>query len=358
MAQVSVLGLGAMGSTLARVLLERGHEVTVWNRSDSERAAAVAAAGAARAATPAAAVVRRPAACSCASPTTRRPTRCWRRPACSTALAGRTFVQLTNGNEEQVRAQLARVRAAGGRMLAGGILGYPRHIGRPETVIMYAGDAAAFEEHAATLADLAGAQRYYGEDPGPPNAVYVAAFGFYFAALAGFLEAAALAESRGVPPGEFAAAMPGMAALLLDHIDDAARRIEEDDYAGDQATVDVHLVGFGAPAADARGRRPRVADDRRLRGVLPPGAAAGEGGEDIAALFKRIRGARRTARRAQRQATKGGRGLWAPPRRSSRGGLWRRGRPRAWKPQSPSAFEPSVTMPSVLRGVKSGMRGM
>ena len=34
MAQVSVLGLGAMGSRLATVLLERGHEVTVWNRCD------------------------------------------------------------------------------------------------------------------------------------------------------------------------------------------------------------------------------------------------------------------------------------------------------------------------------------
>ena len=33
MAQVSVLGLGAMGSTLARVLAEHGHDVTVWNRS-------------------------------------------------------------------------------------------------------------------------------------------------------------------------------------------------------------------------------------------------------------------------------------------------------------------------------------
>ncbi len=288
MAQVSVLGLGAMGSTLARVLLERGHRVTVWNRSDSERAAAVAAAGAARAATPAEAVSAAPLVLMCVTdyPAAEEVLAA---PGALAALAGRTFVQLTNGNEEQVRAQMARVKAAGGRMLAGGILGYPRHIGRPETVIMYAGDAEAFEEHAATLADLAGAQRYYGADPGPPNAVYVAAFGFYFAALAGFLEAAALAASRGVAPAEFAAAMPGMAALLLDHIDDAARRIEDDDYAGDQATVDVHLVGSE--------RRRRTLADAGLASLMT-GAfveycrraqAAGEGGEDIAALFKRMR---------------------------------------------------------------------
>ncbi len=51
MAQVSVLGLGAMGSTLARVLLDRGHDVTVWEPQRLGGAAAVAAAGAASAAT-------------------------------------------------------------------------------------------------------------------------------------------------------------------------------------------------------------------------------------------------------------------------------------------------------------------
>lgn len=291
MARVSVLGLGAMGSTLARVLLERGHEVTIWNRSASDRAAVVAAAGAARAATPAAAVAAAPLALMCVTdyPAAEEVLAA---PGVLGALAGRTFVQLTNGNEGQVRAQLAGVRAAGGRMLAGGILGYPRHIGRPETVIMYAGDADAFADHAATLADLAGAQRYSGEDPGPTNAVYVAAFGFYFSALAGFLEAAALAESRGVPPAAFAAAMPGMTALLLDHIDDAARRIERGDYAGDQASVDVHLVGSE--------RRRRTLDDAGLQSLMTAAfveycrraQAAGEGGEDIAAIFKRMRAAR------------------------------------------------------------------
>jgi 3-hydroxyisobutyrate dehydrogenase-like beta-hydroxyacid dehydrogenase len=287
-AQVSLLGLGAMGSTLAATLLDRGHDVTVWNRSDSERAAAVVAAGAARASDPAAAVRAAPLVLMCVTDYPAAD-EVLTAPGVLEGLAGRTLVQLTNGNEEQVRAQLERVRAAGGRMLDGGILGYPRHIGRPETVIMYAGDASAFDEHAATLADLAGAQRYLGEDPGPPNAVYVAAFGFYFAALAGFLEAAALADTRGLAPAEFAAAMPGMAALLLDHIDDAARRIAEGAYAGDQATVDVHLVGSG--------RRPRTMTDAGVES-LATGAfveycrraqAAGEGGEDIAALIKRIR---------------------------------------------------------------------
>jgi 3-hydroxyisobutyrate dehydrogenase-like beta-hydroxyacid dehydrogenase len=284
---VSVIGLGAMGSTLASVFLEREHELTVWNRSPTARAASLAAAGAAPARSAAAAVAAGPLTVMCVTdyPAAEE---ILAAPGVLDALAGRTLVQLTNGTEEQVRAQMRRVQAGGGRMLAGGILGYPRHIGRADTVIMYAGDAGAFAEHEATLAVLAGGQRYLGEDPGRPNAVYVSAFGFYFAALAGFLEAAALAAKRGISPREFIEAMPAMTTLLLDHIDDAARRIQDDDFSGDQATVDIHLVGSA--------RRQRTFTDHGLQS-LAIGAFvdycrqardAGEGGEDVAALFKRI----------------------------------------------------------------------
>ena len=33
MSEISMIGLGAMGSALARALLKSGHGLTVWNRS-------------------------------------------------------------------------------------------------------------------------------------------------------------------------------------------------------------------------------------------------------------------------------------------------------------------------------------
>jgi 3-hydroxyisobutyrate dehydrogenase-like beta-hydroxyacid dehydrogenase len=286
-ARVSVLGLGAMGSTLAGVLLQHGFDVTVWNRSDSERAAAVVAAGAERAATPAEATAAAPLVLMCVTDYPAADEVLAARGVLE-ALAGRIFVQYTNGTVYQVREQMKLVAGAGGRMLSGAIAGYPRHIGRQETLIMYAGDGGSYDEHKETLACLAGGQRYLGEDPGPMNAVYVSSFAFYYAALGGFLEAAALARARGVPPREFAAAMPGMAALLLDHVADAARRIDEDDFSGDQATVDVHLTGSS--------RRLATFSEQGLQALLTgafveycrQAVAAGEGGQDIATLFKRI----------------------------------------------------------------------
>jgi 3-hydroxyisobutyrate dehydrogenase-like beta-hydroxyacid dehydrogenase len=52
MASVAVVGLGGMGSRLARRLLDAGHEVTVWNRT-AARTEPLVAAGAAAAASPA-----------------------------------------------------------------------------------------------------------------------------------------------------------------------------------------------------------------------------------------------------------------------------------------------------------------
>lgn len=289
MAEVSVLGMGAMGSRLATVLLDRGHGVTVWNRSRSERAAAVEAAGARRAASPAEAVAAAPLALMCVSDYSAA-AGVLQAPGVLEALAGHDFVQFTNGTEAQVREQFDLVRGAGARMLSGAIVAYPRHIGRPQTLIMYAGDAAVFTAHEATLADLAGDRRYLGDDPGPMNAVYVSAFAFYYAALGGFLEAAALARARGVPLREFAAALPGIAALLLDHVDDAARRIEEEDWTGDQATVDIHLAGSTRRLGTYADYGVQSGITAAFADYCRQAAAAGDGGEDVAAIFKRIAG--------------------------------------------------------------------
>jgi 3-hydroxyisobutyrate dehydrogenase-like beta-hydroxyacid dehydrogenase len=57
MASVAVVGLGAMGSRMARRLLDAGHELTVWNR-DATKAEQLVEAGASAAASPAEAARR------------------------------------------------------------------------------------------------------------------------------------------------------------------------------------------------------------------------------------------------------------------------------------------------------------
>ena len=84
------------------------------------------------------------------------------------------------------------------------------------------------------------------------NAVYESAFGVYFAALCGFLENAALVADRGVPVAELTAVMPGMAALLLDHLADADPA-HRDRRVGRRPGLDRHAPGRRrAPAGRVR----------------------------------------------------------------------------------------------------------
>ena len=64
MTDVSVIGLGVMGSALARTLIAGGMSVTVWNRT-ADKADSLVAAGAARAESAAAAIAASPATITC-----------------------------------------------------------------------------------------------------------------------------------------------------------------------------------------------------------------------------------------------------------------------------------------------------
>jgi 3-hydroxyisobutyrate dehydrogenase-like beta-hydroxyacid dehydrogenase len=296
MTQVSVIGLGAMGSVLAKTLAEGGRTVTAWNRSalTAYRETLLTRAGVQTAATPADAVAASPLTIMCVLDHAAAES-IIETPGVLEALSGRTLVQLSNVSVQEERRQLERVRQAGARMLVGGIVAYPRHIGLSSTVILYAGDAAAFDEHRDTLAVLAGGHRYMGEELAERNAIYNAGFGFYFGALAAFLENTALAAGAGVPPGDFASAMPVWTALLLDHVADAARRVETGDWDGDQATVDVHV--------SSSRRRQRTLREAGLQSLTmdafldycEQAHVAGDGAQDIAAIYKRVAAPRRAA---------------------------------------------------------------
>jgi 3-hydroxyisobutyrate dehydrogenase-like beta-hydroxyacid dehydrogenase len=289
MARVSVIGLGAMGSVLAKTLADGGCTVTAWNRSPlpARRARLLEQAGVRTASTPAAAVAASPLTVMCVLDHAAAES-VLDAPGVREGLSGRTLVQLSNVSVQDERHQLKRVHEAGAGMLLGGIVAYPRHIGLPGTVILYAGDQAAFHEHRETLALLAGGQRYMGADLAERNAIYNAGFGFYFGALAAFVENTALAAGSGVKPGEFAAVLPSFTTLLLDHVADAARRIETGDWDGDQATVDVHV--------SSSRRRRRTLREAGLQSLTMDAFLdyceqahdAGDGGQDIAALYKRV----------------------------------------------------------------------
>jgi len=197
---ISFLGLGAMGQAMVTSFLETGYSITVWNRTAS-KADDLISKGAVRADTVAEAVAASPLVITCL----------WDyavvrdvlAPAAD-ALSGRVLVNLTNGSPDQARAMAAWAGEHGASYLDGGIMAVPPMIGQPSALILYSGDAAAFEKYRATLETL-GTARYLGSDPGFAPLYDLAMLIGMYGMLMGAVQSLTMIRAAGDDPREFSA---------------------------------------------------------------------------------------------------------------------------------------------------------
>ncbi|MCT4357763.1 NAD(P)-binding domain-containing protein [Streptomyces sp. Je 1-79] len=207
--QVSVLGLGAMGSALAGALVKAGYATTVWNRSPG-KADGLVAQGAKGADTAGEAVRAGRVVIACLldhasvhevlDPLTHE-------------LAGRTLINVTTTTPEQSRKLAAWAADAGIAYLDGGIMAVPPMIGGPGSSILYSGSAEVFHQYKPLL-DLWGTSTYFGEDAGLASLYDLALLAGMYVMFAGFVHGAAMVAPAGVTASEFAAmAAPWLTAM-------------------------------------------------------------------------------------------------------------------------------------------------
>ena len=238
---VSVLGLGAMGTIIARTLAERGKRVAVWNRSPGKAEGLLAngvhicdTAEDALRASPVSILVLLNSEVARETLDTLR---------ASGALAGRSIVNYSSGSAEDGQDLQKLVAGAGGRLVKGTIMSYPRNIGHPESYCIHTGDPGAFEDHRELLELLAGHAIFL-----PWKEAYALATAINaqtFTAMLSFFEVAGAAHRMGLPVRRMARQINDASRFFAaDAIEDAIRRFEGAGFAGDQATIDVHEAGF------------------------------------------------------------------------------------------------------------------
>lgn len=280
---VTVIGLGAMGGTLASTLLDKSHTVTVWNRT-TDKARPLAEKGAKVAESAAEAISSSPLTVMCVYDYVAA-NQILAADGVGPALSGRVLAQLTTGTCEQSDQQAEWVAANSGRFLDGGILAYPRVIGDPDTVIVYSGPLAVFEEHSELLSSLAGSQRLVG-DGSAATVVTTALWDYYFGALGGFLEAVAYVKAADVSIQHFQELVSPMTDQVLGGIADGARRISEADYSGEQASVDVHVDGMLSVVDEIHKSGVRADIAEAFLTYCQESQAAGDAKSDVASVVK------------------------------------------------------------------------
>jgi len=280
---VSVLGLGAMGSNVARTLLRRGKRVAVWNRSPG-KADSLVAEGAHLCATAEEALASSPVSIFVLfdNIAVREVLEALR---ANGALAGRTIVNYSTSAKKESQALHELVSDAGGAYIKGLIMSYPRNVGHPESYLIHTGDQESFERHRDLLQQLAGHVLFLSWDEAYALSATLVAYSF--GAMTAFYEAVGAGSHLGVP-------LPKMARLLCDTsrffvtdaLEDATRRFGDQDFGGEQATIDVHAAGivYLAQFMQAQGATTPIFD--AVCELLGEAKSRGYGGQDIAAMTR------------------------------------------------------------------------
>lgn len=201
MDEVTVLGLGSMGSTIAELFVDQRRRVTIWNRSP-EKAENLVKKGAVLAKTAEAAVRASRLVVMCVYDY-KAADAILGVPDVERAMAGRVFVQLTTGSPDDARKAFVWSTQNGASYLDGAIQAAPSQMGKPDTPVLLSGDQATYRGVELLLKDLAGNIVYLGDQIEAAATMDLATLSYVYGATIGFLHGARIAETEGLDVSQY-----------------------------------------------------------------------------------------------------------------------------------------------------------
>jgi 3-hydroxyisobutyrate dehydrogenase-like beta-hydroxyacid dehydrogenase len=286
MDQVSVIGLGLMGTAFAEAFLREHLTVTVWNRTSS-RCNRLRAQGASVASTVASAVAASDVLVVCVSNYAVTDELLGSKEVSAT-LNGKAIIQLSTGTPKEARVAAARAREIGAQYLDGAILAYPSHIGSAKAQILIAGSVEVFNQHGELL-QILGTTVFVGQNPGAASALDCATLTSSILATLALIHGAALCESEGVEIEQLVSMVNARLPIRAELNSEIAEKIRTQRY-------DKPQTSLGTWAGVARhlahiSQENHLAHDvpRFVSQLLERAVAKGLGDQEIASLIKIIR---------------------------------------------------------------------
>ena len=286
-ASVSVLGLGLMGSAVARAAVSAGLKTTVWNRNPA-RATAFADGPATVAATLEEAVSASDVIVVCVQDYAAMDD-VLHTGTVGSRLAGKTLVQLSTGTPAQARAAAGWAAGVGAAYLEGAIMGFPKDIGTEGLLVLYGGTEEAFAFCDPFAKAIGGTAFRVGDDPGQEAALNTALISLYFSFLFGVLNGAAICDAEGVPVETFGGIGASLMPVLSGVMERSVAMIADGSYETELNTLETSAGSMKQLAnvmADA-GIDGRFVDS--MRAYAAEALWDGKGGMSNAVLFEHIR---------------------------------------------------------------------
>jgi len=288
MSEVTVIGLGAMGAALAQALLDKGHRVTVWNRT-SAKAESLVRDGAVIAPDAASAVGASPVVVVCVLDY-EAAYGILETEEVAPALAGKVLVQLSTGSPQDARDGETWARKRGVDYLDGAILAVPSQMGKAESAIVASGADTAFRSGEPLLQSMAGNVTYLGERVGSAAALDLALLSHLFGALLGFFHGARILEFEGLPVNSLGSMLTDLAPAVGQMVKNEADAIQTEMYENPESSLETCALAMELALKQAREAGINTEFPTFATSLFRQGMAAGYANEKPAALIKVLRG--------------------------------------------------------------------
>ncbi|MFD7077544.1 NAD(P)-dependent oxidoreductase [Nocardioides sp. NPDC059952] len=280
---ITVLGLGAMGSALAASLLDAGRSVTVWNRTPG-RASELVGRGAGTTDSVAEAVLASPVVIACLLD----------RSSVEETLAlaagelrGRTLVNVTTTTPNESRALASWAADHGVDYLDGAIMAVPAMIGSRAGQIFYSGSRAAYDALLPTL-EIWATSEFHGEDAGLASLVDLAMLSGMYQMFTGFFHGAAMVATMGMSASDFAARQAPFLAAMSEELAGYAKVIDGGDYTvAGQQSLEFSDLAHIVRASEEEGVDPSPI--ATVQALISAQMAAGHGSEGLARIYEGLR---------------------------------------------------------------------
>jgi 3-hydroxyisobutyrate dehydrogenase-like beta-hydroxyacid dehydrogenase len=284
-ARIVVIGSGLMGSALARAFAAAGHDVVVWNRTPS-KAKAVGGGTTAIENLIEAVSGRELVVVSLSNYAA------WfelfSSKGVSSALAGKTLVQLTSGSPADARNGLEWAQANGVDYLDAAILAYPSFVATDYATVFYAGSRAVFDRHLGTLQAIAKNSTYVDEKIGSAATLDCAILEAYYGGSLAFLHAAAMCKAESLDPKMFFAQKNSFLGLISVTADAAQGMVERNDFSGDQCSLNTHVAAIEHIVRLSQDARMSARFPKELLENYKRALSAGLGDKELPAVFRTL----------------------------------------------------------------------
>ena len=279
MSEVTVIGLGNMGSALARALLENRRAVTVWNRSP-EKAASLVDKGAVLAPNRSAAITDSPIIMMCV---TNYAAANHILAKVAANLPGKLLVQLSTGSPQDARASEGWAHAHGAEYLDCAITGSPASIGTPTAHILVAGREVVFQKAEPILRILASNLDYKGELIGLASAWEMVYIMHYYGMFLSLFHSVQICQAEGIPLEEYITVLGEQGKNYEKWL---CENIQSGNYQETSSPLELWAGGIGRIARHAQDSGIHAEFPQLVARLFQQAMDAGYGREEVSALFK------------------------------------------------------------------------